>query len=142
MVFFFLFGTLFLLIACLVLIQWAAAVPFVLIGALVFVVTTCIIDLATYATGKQVNVFYIPIGVELAIFAVGWVLLFFEIPERWTRNYYVHMYLNSHIWYTILLISFLFEAQAIIFYTIQLNSGKTVDDNLWWVIKNIYNVNN
>ena len=83
-----------------------------------FVLTTVIIDLVQFANEKQINVFYIPIAIELAVFAVGWVILFFEIPERWTRNRFIHLYFNSHVIYTILLINFLFEAQSIIYYTI------------------------
>jgi hypothetical protein len=58
---------------------------FVLIGTLAFIIITCLVDLVNYANGKQVNVFYVPIAVELAIFACGWIILFFEVPERWTR---------------------------------------------------------
>jgi predicted membrane channel-forming protein YqfA (hemolysin III family) len=133
LVFYFLFFSLFLLVVSLVLLTYETARPFVLIGAIVFVVTTCLIDLICYANGKQVNVFYIPIAIELAVLLVGFIVLFFEIPERWTRWRYVHLYFNSHIIYTILLINFLFEAQAIIYYTIMINSGKTYDDGLWWI---------
>ena len=131
--FYFLFFSLFLLVVSLVLLTYETARAFVLIGAIVFVVTTCLIDLICYANGKQVNVFYIPIAIELAVLFVGFIVLFFEIPERWTRARFVHLYFNSHIIYTILLINFLFEAQVIIYYTIMINSGKSYDDGLWWV---------
>ena len=33
---------------------------------------------------------------------------------------------------------FLFELQAIVYYTIKLNSGALKDSRTWWYIKNVY----
>ena len=97
-------------------------------------------DFAIYSTPKQKRVFYIPIFVEGLILGAGWLMYYFQIPERLCRgSRFVQLYLTGYHFYTLFLINFVFEAHQILYYAIKLNAGNYDDyyDN-WWRIDNIF----
>lgn len=139
--FYFLFFTVLLLAASLVLIQYPNLRLYVVIAAVTWGVLVILIDLG-FANTRQLKIFYLPLLVELLIVGLGVLALFFRVPERWfKRNKVVNLYLNSSIIYTIFLINFLFELHNILYYTIKANSNTLDDDDEWWHTKNIYNEN-
>lgn len=140
--FYFLFLTVLLLMASLVLIQYPNLRLAVVITAVSFVLLVLLIDLLFFANKRQDMIFYLPLFVELLIVGLGVLALFFRVPERWfRRTKWLNLYLNSSIIYTIFLINFLFELHNIIYYTIKANSNTLDDDDEWWHTKNIYNEN-
>lgn len=139
-VFYFLFITALVAVASLVLVEYEGLMrSIVLYFGIGWVSLMLLIDMAAWATPRQLKVFYLPFLIELLIFSVGIILLFFEVPERWCKDSrVVSLYLCSQIIYTILLINFLFELQSIMYYTIKSNDGDLKDEGTWWAVKNVY----
>jgi predicted membrane channel-forming protein YqfA (hemolysin III family) len=92
------------------------------------------------ANAKQKNAFYIPMFVEAIAFSIGYILYRFEFPDRLCRNNrFSQLYLSGWIFFTILVISCIYEAHCILYYTLKLNRGNynpETDD--WWSIKNLF----
>ena len=98
-------------------------------------------DFLFSSSPKEKEVFYIPIFVELAILGAGYLLYIYQVPERFCeKNRFTQLYVTGFIFFTILLINFIFEAHNILYYTIKLNSGFYSDDSEidWWKTDNIY----
>jgi hypothetical protein len=98
-------------------------------------------DFLFSSSPKEKEVFYIPIFVELAILGAGYLLYVYQVPERFCeKNRFTQLYVTGFLFFTILLINFIFEAHNILYYTIKLNSGYYSDDGEidWWKTENIY----
>ena len=139
LVFYWLFATAINLVASLVLVEYEDIRVYVLWGALGWLILTFVIDVAAWATMPQFDVFYGPALIEAALYGIGCVILYFRVPEIWfKRQRWVWLYASSQVIYHLLLINFLFELQAILYYTIKYNSGALKDPRVWWYIKNVY----
>lgn len=127
------------LIAVLVLAQYNIKRWISLIIVASYVVLMLIIDLAVWATKKDHKVFYVPLTIELCFLSIGVVVFFFRVPERFFKNStYIEYYLNSSVIFAIFLVSFLFELQCILYYTIRVNGGNLKDTDEWWKVRNVY----
>lgn len=105
-----------------------------------FVGSIFLIDCLFLSNKRQTKVFYLPIIVEAILLAVGLVILYFRVPERWFKdNRMIQLYINSYVIYTLILINVLFETHNILYYLLKSNSGNLEDEDEWWKIKNIYN---
>lgn len=89
---------------------------------------------------RQMEVFFLPVLLESACYGTGALILYFRVPEIWfKKTRWIWLYFSSQVIYHILLINFLFELQAILYYTVKLNSGALDDAHTWWYIGNLYN---
>lgn len=99
-----------------------------------------IYDFWIEANSNQKNAFYIPMFTEGIAFAIGFVLYKFEFPERLCRsNRFTQLYVNGWVFFTIFVISGIYEAHCILYYTLKINRGNynpETDD--WWSIKNLF----
>ena len=124
LVFYFLFWTGINLILSLVLIEYEPIRVYVLWGSLFYLLVVLVLDAAIWATMRQIEVFYVPVLIEVACYGLGALVLYFRVPEIWFKDQrWVWLYVSSQVIYHILLINFLFELQKILCYTIKLNSG-------------------
>lgn len=137
----FLFLLVIILVSNLVLVQYSSgkAISFYLSIGIISVVYLS--DFLFNSSPKEKEVFYIPIFVELAILGAGYLLYAYNVPERFCPDAkFVQLYCTGFIFFTIMLINFLFEAHNILYYTIKLNSNFYEDDSEidWWKTENIY----
>ena len=113
-------------IGCLLLTALLAAiygVPkwIIITGTAVFLFFILLIDWIYHSSKKTVKVFYLPVLIETGFLAVGIILWAFNIPERWTENRIVHLYVNSFVLFTLIFVSFIFEMHNILYCTLLLN---------------------
>ena len=97
-------------------------------------------DFFFYSSAKEKEIFYIPIFIELSLVLAGFLLYYFEAPERFfPKTKWVQLYLNGYLFFTIFFLNFCVEAQTILVDAIKFNSGY-YDEKLdnWWHIDNIY----
>jgi len=77
--------------------------------------------------------------VEVVTLSIGVVILWFRVPERWMKNsWFIEFYCNSSVIFAIFFVSFLFEVQTILYYTIRVNAGNLKDTDEWWKVRNVY----
>ena len=98
-------------------------------------------DFLGHSNPRQKQIFYIPLFVELLILGAGYLLSYFQVPERFCRKAkFVQLYLTGCIFFTIILMNFVFEAQVILYYTIKYNAGNYNDEeDDWWRLNNLFN---
>ena len=139
-VFFSLFITSIIAVASLVLVEYEGIMRQILLYVgLGLIAIFLVVDMAAWASPRQLRIFSLPVILEALLFGGAVLLLFFQVPERWCRDTRaVQLYLCSQVIYTILLINFLFELQSIIYYLIKSNDGDLKDEESWWKLKNMY----
>jgi len=113
-------------IGCLLLTAMLAAVYevpkwMIITGSSIFLFGIFVFDWAYHSTKRTVKVFYLPVLIESLVLTVGILIWFFKVPERWTENRFIHLYFNSFVLYSIILVSFIFEMHNILYYTLLLN---------------------
>jgi len=81
-------------------------------------------DFWVTANSKQKSTFYIPMFIEGIAFALGYICYKFEFPETLCRNSrFVQLCVSGWVIFTIFVISAIYEAHCILYYTIKLNRG-------------------
>lgn len=136
---YYIFANILTLIAVLTLSQYSIPRWISLIIVSSWVITIICCDLGLYATKKNYKVFYLPFTIEIITLGIGVAILYFRLPERYCkRATFIELYCNSSIIFALFWVSFLFETQVILYYTIRSNSGNLSDSNEWWKIRNVY----
>jgi len=91
------------------------------------------------STKSQMMVFFVPVILEGLFLGIGFILIYFRVPERWFKeNRFIQLYVTSQIIYALLFINFVYELHCILYFTLKLNSGNLKDEQAWWKINNIY----
>ena len=97
-------------------------------------------DFWVFSRTSQKTVFYVPMFVELILLGLTYLLYRYEYPEKWGRkSRFMQLFVTGRIIFVIFLISFIYEAHSILYYTLKLNSGtfNAYEDD-WWRINNIF----
>jgi len=119
--FYVLFTTVCFLLAALIASLYEVPKWIIVTATSAFLFLILVFDWGYHSTKKTVKVFYLPVVIEAVFLAIGILIWFFKIPERWTQNRIVLLYFNSFVLYTLILVSFLFEMHNILYYTLLLN---------------------
>lgn len=136
---YYIFANVVTLIAVLILSQYNVPrwITLIIVASWIILILVC--DLGLYATKKNYKTFYIPFLIEIVLLAIGVAVLYFRLPERFCKRVtFVEVYCNSSIIFAMFFVSFLFETQVILYYTIRANSGNLSDSNEWWKVRNVY----
>ena len=76
----------------------------------------------------------------LIAFGIGYPLYKYEVPESWCRKArFVQLYVTGWAFFTLLIISGIYEAHCILYTTLKLNRGNFDEDqDDWWKINNLF----